>query len=310
MLRPRAVPLPTLALGALVAVLWPGGAHAQSDESNVVVDVPQGDEYSDTDPSALTDFRPALDPYGAWVDDPSYGTAWTPDTGQVGSDFEPYDTAGQWGYTAGDYTWVSDYPWGWVCFHYGRWVFAGGRWLWIPGRQYAPAWVDWRVGDDGMLGWAPVAPMWGWSGGSAVGFGFSSAEPWAFASAGGVFGPGVSGRVTFGNAALPLLGRSRVYVGAQPASSNPIFAQVVPHGPPPSSLGIDLARAPRVVLGANELRARQLARPSTAVALGARPPAAHVVRSRPPAQRSGPVPTPAARSAGGAGGAGGVRGRR
>ena len=40
MLRPRAVQLPTFVLTALTAVLWTGGARAQSDESNVVVDVP------------------------------------------------------------------------------------------------------------------------------------------------------------------------------------------------------------------------------------------------------------------------------
>ena len=32
------------------------------------------DEYADTDPSALTEFKPALAPYGAWVDDSTYGT--------------------------------------------------------------------------------------------------------------------------------------------------------------------------------------------------------------------------------------------
>src|SRR5208337_5192591 len=111
-----------------------------------------------------------------------------PDPNQVGADFEPYDTAGQWGYVGNDYTWLSDYEWGWVCFHYGRWVFAGARWLWIPGRQSAGAWVDWRVGDDGMLGWAPVAPAWAWYGGSAFGFGFASPEPWAFTAFGDVFG--------------------------------------------------------------------------------------------------------------------------
>src|SRR5215208_3015074 len=29
--------------------------------------------YADADPSALTDFRPALDSYGYWVQDPTYG---------------------------------------------------------------------------------------------------------------------------------------------------------------------------------------------------------------------------------------------
>lgn len=286
---------------ACVALLGARDARAQS-EDGTVVDVPPGDDYSDTDPSALTDFRGALDPYGQWVDDPTYGTTWTPDANAVGSDFEPYDTAGSWDWAGGDYTWVSDYPWGWVCFHYGRWVFTGGRWLWIPGRQYAGAWVNWRFNDDGtgVIGWAPQAPGWGWNGGSAYGLGFASPEPWAFVSFGGLFGQGLSSRVVVGDAALPTLSRSHPYVRAQP-SVGQTAAQAMTHGPPPGLLGIDVSRIPHPALGAGEQRARQLARPSTAVPLGARPPSAHVVRSRPPMQRGAPALR---------GGGGGVRGRR
>jgi hypothetical protein len=297
MIRLRAAQLSSVVVSA---VLWTGGARAQS-EDGIPVDVPPGDEYSDTDPSALTDFRPALDPYGQWVDDPAYGTAWTPDANQVGADFEPYDTSGQWGYVGGDYSWISDYAWGWVCFHYGRWAFAGGRWLWIPGRQYAGAWVDWRVGDDGMLGWAPVPPAWTWYGGSAYGVGFQSPEPWAFVTLGDVFAPGPLAHVVTGNGALSELGRSRPYVRAQPTASGQPLAQAIMHGPPPASLGIDVSRIPRVTLGGNEVRARQLARPSTAVALGAHPPVPYVVRTRPPAQRSGPPASPSRAAGGGRG---------
>jgi hypothetical protein len=225
------------------------------------------------------------------VDDPTYGTTWTPDPNEVGADFEPYDTAGSWGYTGGDYTWLSDYAWGWVCFHYGRWVLAGGRWLWVPGRQYAGAWVDWRLTDDGsgMIGWAPAPPSWSWAGGSAYGIGFASPEPWAFAPYGGVFGPGLSSRVIVGNAAASPLGHSRPYLRAQPPSPGEPFAQAIMHGPPPASLGIDVASIPRVALGPNELRARQMARPSTAVAMGAHAPTPHVVRARPPVPRAIPA---------------------
>jgi hypothetical protein len=30
-------------------------------------------------------------------------------------------------------------------------------WLWVPGYQWAPAWVSWRYGGD-AVGWAPLAP--------------------------------------------------------------------------------------------------------------------------------------------------------
>ena len=125
----------------------------------------RADVYADTDPSALSDFRGVLDPYGAWLDDPTYGTVWVPDANFVGPDFIPYQTAGHWEWDGQDYVWVSDFPWGWVPFHYGRWVESASLgWVWIPGRRYAPAWVDWRVGTDSYdyVGWGPTPPDHVW----------------------------------------------------------------------------------------------------------------------------------------------------
>src|SRR4051812_12835118 len=68
----------------------------------------QPDTYADTDPSALTDFYNMLAPYGTWVNDPTYGTVWFPDPGEVGQDFTPYATGGHWEYDNNDYVWVSD----------------------------------------------------------------------------------------------------------------------------------------------------------------------------------------------------------
>ena len=146
----------------------------------------QPDQYEDTDPSALTDFHAALDPYGNWVDDPTYGTVWVPEASAVGPDFTPYVSAGHWSYDD-DYTWVSDYGWGWAPFHYGRWVWAAGPgWEWVPGRAYAGAWVSWRYGwgDWPYVGWAPLGPTWGWRGGCAVGLGFVPRAPYAFVRTG------------------------------------------------------------------------------------------------------------------------------
>jgi hypothetical protein len=128
------------------------------------------DGYSDTDPSALTDFREPLSPYGAWVADPTYGTVWVPDATVVGADFAPYQTSGHWALTDDEqWLWVSDYDWGYIPFHYGRWIWINGRgWSWIPGRVYSSAWVSWRVGDAGYIGWAPMPPAWYWAGGVAV----------------------------------------------------------------------------------------------------------------------------------------------
>ena len=100
-------------------------------------------------------FYDALSPYGQWIDYPQYGYVWMP---AVGPDFKPYATNGNWVYTDGGWTWASNYPWGWATFHYGRWFFEEGYgWMWIPGNEWAPAWVSWRQSPD-YYGWAPLGP--------------------------------------------------------------------------------------------------------------------------------------------------------
>lgn len=141
-------------------------------------------EYSDTDASALTEFSATLRPYGHWIQDPTYGTVWIPYPRIVGADFGPYVSAGHWALTAdNEWIWVSDYPFGWVVFHYGRWVWVSGRgWAWVPGRRYAPAWVVWRVPDEGYdeIGWAPMPPAFVWFGGAVVWLRFGPPVPYVF----------------------------------------------------------------------------------------------------------------------------------
>jgi hypothetical protein len=100
-------------------------------------------------------FYDQLSPYGQWIQDPDYGYVWLP---EVGPDFKPYATNGHWVYTDEGWAWDSGYPWGWAAFHYGRWFFRDGYgWMWIPGNEWAPAWVSWRNSDD-YYGWAPLEP--------------------------------------------------------------------------------------------------------------------------------------------------------
>ncbi len=124
---------------------------------------------SDRDPRSLTEFRASLEPYGTWIDDPSYGTVWAP---SGPADFAPYRTDGCWALDAdGNWIWQSDYPWGSITFHYGRWLWASDQgWIWIPGYEYSPAWVVWNVGDDDAqyLGWAPAPPAFFWRHRTAV----------------------------------------------------------------------------------------------------------------------------------------------
>lgn len=101
-------------------------------------------------------FYNELAPYGQWVQHPYYGTVWIPD---AAPGFQPYATDGHWVVTEFGNTWVSDYPWGWAPFHYGRWIFDQqyGGWAWIPDSEWGPAWVSWRSGG-GYYGWAPLGP--------------------------------------------------------------------------------------------------------------------------------------------------------
>jgi hypothetical protein len=54
--------------------------------------------------------------------------------------------------------WVSQEPFGWATFHYGRWLYDDYYgWIWIPDDVWGPAWVEWRY-DDANIGWAPLTP--------------------------------------------------------------------------------------------------------------------------------------------------------
>ncbi|MES2734515.1 MAG: DUF6600 domain-containing protein [Bacteroidota bacterium] len=108
-------------------------------------------EYS----ASFDTFYDDLAPYGQWINDPNYGSVWVPN---VASNFQPYATDGHWVLTEYGNTWVSDYPWGWAVFHYGRWFYQDYYgWAWVPGDEWGPAWVSWRSGGE-YYGWAPLAP--------------------------------------------------------------------------------------------------------------------------------------------------------
>jgi hypothetical protein len=117
-------------------------------------------------------FYTTLSPYGRWIDNAQYGRVWIcNDAG-----FRPYYDSGHWEYTADGWTWVSDYPWGWAPFHYGRWAEINGYgWGWVPGYDWAPAWVTWCNNDD-YYGWAPLGPGLGIS----ISIGSIPADRWCF----------------------------------------------------------------------------------------------------------------------------------
>jgi Family of unknown function (DUF6600) len=100
-----------------------------------------------------SDFYEPLNPYGRWEVVGSYGRCWRP--GHVAGDWRPYCN-GNWERTEAGWYWVSDEPWGWATYHYGRWDFSDqDGWYWVPQTQWAPAWVSWHTGG-GYIGWAPL----------------------------------------------------------------------------------------------------------------------------------------------------------
>jgi hypothetical protein len=103
-------------------------------------------------------FHAQLAPYGGWLDVPPYGPVWRPIEAATLPGWRPYFNGGHWEYTDSGWFWQSDYPYGDIVFHYGRWVrdFRLG-WLWVPGYDWAPAWVAWRQADA-YAGWAPLPP--------------------------------------------------------------------------------------------------------------------------------------------------------
>ncbi|HEX4966567.1 MAG TPA: DUF6600 domain-containing protein [Thermoanaerobaculia bacterium] len=100
-------------------------------------------------------FYDDLADYGNWVQRPSYGWVWHPRA--VASTWRPYQS-GHWVWTDDGWTWISDEPYGWATYHYGRWYDDPSYgWEWVPGNEWAPAWVSWQQGDD-YIGWAALPP--------------------------------------------------------------------------------------------------------------------------------------------------------
>ncbi len=137
--------IPTLALTGVLAVLC-SSVSAQTYSPHRPPQVDVGIFYE------------SLAPYGDWVEMPDYGWSWSP---RVERGWRPY-TRGQWVMTDDGWFWDSDEHFGWAAYHYGRWVNDQNYgWFWVPGTEWAPAWVSWRHGN-GYTGWAPLPPRATW----------------------------------------------------------------------------------------------------------------------------------------------------
>jgi hypothetical protein len=224
---------------------------------------------SDQDPRALSTWNSYVDPYGTWVDDPRYGRVWIPNANVVGNDFAPYSTGGHWSLDENNaWVWMSDYPFGWVTFHYGRWVWIAGRgWAWIPGMQYAPAWVTWRVptGSYDYVGWAPLPPSYVWFGGGAVWYGYAPLYPWVFCPSAYVFSYHVHSYVVYDHASIGYAAHNTrpYYVATPHPVASPAGTQV-PHGPTPQAAHVPASSVPVQRVSSQSIAARGSASIATA----------------------------------------------
>ncbi len=101
-------------------------------------------------------FFDALSPYGSWLETADYGYVWQPVVVRE-VNWRPY-ARGRWVCCDRGWNWVSEEPFGWATYHYGRWCLLRGRgWVWVPGCEWAPCWVSWRQNDH-HIGWAPLPP--------------------------------------------------------------------------------------------------------------------------------------------------------
>ncbi len=128
-------------------------------------------------------FYSSLKEDGSWLDSADYGYVWQPKVAVDKPDWRPY-TDGSWSRTGQGWTWVSNENFGWATYHYGRWTrLETTGWAWVPGYEWAPAWVAWRSSPkyaerntarrpvsrpvsrgvrvtetDEYIGWAPLPP--------------------------------------------------------------------------------------------------------------------------------------------------------
>ena len=106
-------------------------------------------------PRDISYFYESLSPFGSWIMMRPHGYVWVPR--HMGYRWRPY-ADGRWVWTDYGWTWISEYEWGWIPFHYGRWGWDDDiGWFWVPDTVWGPAWVSWRT--SGLyFGWAPLPP--------------------------------------------------------------------------------------------------------------------------------------------------------
>lgn len=129
-----------------------------SGDPNAVVQTPAPTVIVEPPPVTVEYLQENLAPYGNWIEVEGYGRCWQPVVVVQQPNWQPYCDRGRWIYSDCGWYWASDYSWGNIAFHYGRW-FRDARWgwCWMPDTVWGPSWVSWRQSSD-YCGWAPLPP--------------------------------------------------------------------------------------------------------------------------------------------------------
>ena len=148
-------------------------ASAQTAPAQAPAQAPAAGEVN------LDFFYNNLQDKGDWLQTQEYGYVFRPTVGSKKTDWRPYSD-GYWAHTDEGWLWNSYEDFGWATYHYGRWTrLKEYGWVWVPGYEWAPAWVAWRGsapdGSDAKaprsasrarsttvqtsyVGWAPLPP--------------------------------------------------------------------------------------------------------------------------------------------------------
>lgn len=180
-------------------------------------------------------FYSSLSPEGEWLQCDGGVYAWRPFG--VAATWRPYYN-GRWCWTDEGWYWASDEPWAWATYHYGRWYYDDFYgWVWIPGYDWAPAWVEWRYGG-GFIGWAPLSPYAVFSVSFGIHYRSSWITPhswWSFVDCQYIADPNVHRHIYRGDDNARYIGRTRSagsvrYDGGHIVTRGPDRAYVERHG--------------------------------------------------------------------------------
>lgn len=144
--------------------LAPHGEWVQVSADDIGIDLKNGEGAGTGESGSILD--DLIGVKSAYADDFGFGMffVWRPNPNLAVSVvageppvYVPY-VNGSWVYTDAGWYFRAPTYYEEITHHYGRWVWHPVMgWVWIPGRVWAPAWVEWRV-STAYIAWAPLPP--------------------------------------------------------------------------------------------------------------------------------------------------------